>query len=311
MTLKDLGHKIKLAREEKNMKLEDIAQKIKLSVTNLRAIEDGDTSILPHAVYTKGFVRSYALSVGIEHEEIKEMLEQVFSAEIAEDATPEATFSSNYNQQNKSKSTAFYFFIVLLLGVLLFGGWFVSTKYGSDIVQAIKKPFSTLSAAPAGEEDAENHNAIVPAPLQPTEDAENITPPAMPEGAQPVAPTVEDSAAPGEASAQTLAPQAEAPAPEQPLPSEDAVAVVSPATTGKNEVEITAAEECYIRVQRENFSPVHYTMNPNETYKVRFNQRLGLVVGNAGGVSVKYNGKDIGSVGEKSQRRELTFPLAR
>lgn len=74
-------------------------------------------------------------------------------------------------------------------------------------------------------------------------------------------------------------------------------------------VQITSKEECYLRVQRDSGQAIHYTMKPNEQYAVRFDARLNLVVGNAGGIAIAYDGKDIGRVGEKQKRRELNFPL--
>ncbi len=314
MTLQELGQKIKNQREEQNVSLEEVAQRIKLSVTILRAIEEGDTSLLPHAVYAKGFTRSYALSVGFTPDMVKEFLDDAFSAEIAEDATPDVSLTPNYKKQNTSKKFAFFACILLLILLIVGGTLFLTTSYWDDISSAVKKPFASLLDSP--EATVQGQPEAVTAPdLQGGQTSEETVVSVSPDGESGATSGIENQTPATQPSVLSTAPSnSEASANTQTsgqggTASTSTFTLVSPATVGKNEVEVVALEECYIRVQRENFSPIHQTLNANEQYKVRFNQRLNLVVGNAGGVSISYNGKDMGTIGETNQRKEIVFPL--
>ncbi len=65
MTLTDLYTELRMAREARGMSLEDIAQSTLINIDLLRAIEAGNTDILP-AAYVRAFLRAYATSVGLD-----------------------------------------------------------------------------------------------------------------------------------------------------------------------------------------------------------------------------------------------------
>ncbi|NOY89308.1 MAG: helix-turn-helix domain-containing protein [FCB group bacterium] len=75
---KKFGALLKLERERKNIKLDDLAQQLKISKTNLEYIEQGDSASLPSELYFNLFAKSYAESLGIDYtrtiEAIKEDL---------------------------------------------------------------------------------------------------------------------------------------------------------------------------------------------------------------------------------------------
>jgi len=73
------GALLKLERERKNIKLDDFAQQLKISKTNLEYIEQGNSTSLPSELYFNLFAKSYAEALGIDYtrtiEAIKEDLE--------------------------------------------------------------------------------------------------------------------------------------------------------------------------------------------------------------------------------------------
>ncbi|MFL6374984.1 MAG: helix-turn-helix domain-containing protein, partial [Pyrinomonadaceae bacterium] len=64
-----LGEKLRQAREEKGLTLGGVAEQTRISSLYLEAIENDDYKILPGGIFNKGFVKSYAKSVGIEEQE--------------------------------------------------------------------------------------------------------------------------------------------------------------------------------------------------------------------------------------------------
>ena len=66
--MSDLGTRLKAARESLGVDLRDIASATKISVAALEALERNDYSRLPGGIFSRSFVRAYALAVGLDPE---------------------------------------------------------------------------------------------------------------------------------------------------------------------------------------------------------------------------------------------------
>ncbi len=60
------GPRLRRARMNRGLELEEIAQTTKITVTNLLAIEDEAFDSLPAAVYVQGFVTAYSRAIGLD-----------------------------------------------------------------------------------------------------------------------------------------------------------------------------------------------------------------------------------------------------
>jgi cytoskeletal protein RodZ len=69
-----VGERLRAAREEKGMSLEDIAAQTRIPQRHLESIEIADWDKLPAPTYTTGFAKSYASAVGLDRTEIGEQL---------------------------------------------------------------------------------------------------------------------------------------------------------------------------------------------------------------------------------------------
>ncbi len=68
---------MKRAREAKGLSLRQIAETTKLSVRVLEALERNDISLLPGGIYSRAFVRSFAVEVGMDPEQtVREFIAQ-------------------------------------------------------------------------------------------------------------------------------------------------------------------------------------------------------------------------------------------
>jgi len=94
-----VGERLKAAREEKGLSLEDIAAQTRIPQRHLESIETADWDKLPAPTYTAGFAKSYASSVGLDRTEIGEQLREEMGgqrftasqAEVFEPADPART----------------------------------------------------------------------------------------------------------------------------------------------------------------------------------------------------------------------------
>ena len=64
----DFGTRLREARERKGISLRQIANATKISMSALEALERSDISRLPGGIFSRAFVRSYAVEVGLEPE---------------------------------------------------------------------------------------------------------------------------------------------------------------------------------------------------------------------------------------------------
>lgn len=87
-----LGEMLQLARENKGIDLYRAERDTKIRLRYLAALEDSDFDELPAAVYTKGFLRNYAIYLGLDPEEVllrwREEMQAVRSAERVSVAPP-------------------------------------------------------------------------------------------------------------------------------------------------------------------------------------------------------------------------------
>jgi cytoskeleton protein RodZ len=80
----DFGGKLRQARERRGVSLRHIADTTKISVASLDALERNDLSRLPGGIFSRAFVRSYALEVGLDPDgTVREFVER-FQQESAE-----------------------------------------------------------------------------------------------------------------------------------------------------------------------------------------------------------------------------------
>ena len=71
-----VGERLKAARQEKKLSLEDIASQTRIPQRHLESIENGDWENLPAPTYTVGFAKSYAAAVGLDRNEIGDQLRE-------------------------------------------------------------------------------------------------------------------------------------------------------------------------------------------------------------------------------------------
>lgn len=75
--MEDFGGKLRQARERRGISLRQIAASTKISAAALEALERNDISKLPGGIFSRAFVRSYAVEVGLDPDDtVREFLER-------------------------------------------------------------------------------------------------------------------------------------------------------------------------------------------------------------------------------------------
>lgn len=73
----EIGRKLKAAREDRGIGLGELSANIRINQSYLQSIEAGDLDALPAMTFLRGFLRNYAVAVGLDEAEITAEFKQV------------------------------------------------------------------------------------------------------------------------------------------------------------------------------------------------------------------------------------------
>ncbi len=313
MTFEELGAILRSEREKKNINITDAANQLKINSRYLQALEEGNVSALPHPAYVRGFIRSYAKLLGLDSDEIQEMLDSF--PDINKNKPKKRQFTQPPEIEEKHRSHTGL--IILLILALLAGGIYYLWNEGYlDFV----KQWQNSSAQQSGElqsadrfiaeKDAQKaKREEKPATIPSAENREERILPIP--GNQPI-PVIPK---PAPALPEVRPELAETKIPEQiaaPLIKEEAVAVqenTDPVSSSHHKLIITAIEECWIHSNADKTDTRQFSLRKGDTFALTFADSLELKLGNAGGVRLRYDGSDLPPPGNSGQVRTLVFPL--
>jgi cytoskeleton protein RodZ len=169
----DFGGKLRQARERRGISLRQIASNTKISTAALEALERNDISRLPGGIFSRAFVRSYAVEVGLDPDEtVREFLER-FDAEppptVEQLVLPEA--ESDFESRQRMAGVVLMLVVVSLVVVAAIA-YVMLGRTGSSVPEP-----ASPSAAIAGADDGSAAEAPVA--------VETAAPPAEPPAAVP------------------------------------------------------------------------------------------------------------------------------
>jgi cytoskeleton protein RodZ len=124
------GDSLKRQRLERSVNLREMSQATKISVRYLEALERNDFAALPGGAFTKGFVRAYAMFVGLDPEEMINHYLLEMSKRRTE-PEPEAFTSAEDRRRTRLKVALVITAVVTLLALLGWAAWWLLNRFGS------------------------------------------------------------------------------------------------------------------------------------------------------------------------------------
>jgi cytoskeletal protein RodZ len=149
----ELGTSFRKSRESLNLTIDKIAAETRINPRFLEAIENERFDLLPGGIFNRGFVRSYAVRLGLDPEEAVQGYEKLFRAVEAEPVQQET-------ERVRGKTTKIPVYYVALAGLLiLVVVFYFLTRHKETALTVTNPPIadSTTAAPPAAP-------AEVPAP---------------------------------------------------------------------------------------------------------------------------------------------------
>uniref|UniRef100_B8DPF8 Transcriptional regulator, XRE family n=1 Tax=Nitratidesulfovibrio vulgaris (strain DSM 19637 / Miyazaki F) TaxID=883 RepID=B8DPF8_NITV9 len=341
MALKELGIALREAREAKGLDIDDVAIRIKVSARVLRAIEDGEQDQLPHSVYARGFIKSYATVLGVDNDLVMRVVDETYPFEVPEDLLPETVVAQPHARGRTGLSLVALALVLLTLLAALGGVWYYRQQASREadlpkVAQPAQPPQADPQPAPA--QDA------VPAPdAAPASNATNATVSAVAPSVNETSPAAGSATQPARTSpAAAASSAAQVPAPAAQAPAQGATPAAAPATPaapaaavtgpqggvydseaaatsgadtdgsmlagGTHRIVVIALADCWVHSSADDSDVRQFSLHKGQTFALTFSKRLTLKLGNAGGVRIRYNGQEQPAPGDMGQVRTLVFP---
>ena len=151
------GSRLRDAREGKGITLRQIANATKISMRALEALERNDISRLPGGIFTRAFVRSYAIEVGLEPEEtIREFIAQ-FPHDSVTAGHPTSAQIGDSDELESDRRTVSAFLRLIAFSLPIAGGVLYFSTAGRLAHGPAEPTAQVVSPAPL-------ENAAAPAP---------------------------------------------------------------------------------------------------------------------------------------------------
>ncbi len=328
----DFGGKLRQARERRGISLRQIASSTKIAAAALDALEKNDISKLPGGIFSRAFVRSYAVEVGLDPDDtVREFLERFNqepppSAEAMAAAIPQEEKQFEQRQRQALKGLGFGTALLLVLIVILL---FVLRRRSASApeppplpVAAEPAPAPALAPTPGPALAPAPGSALPPAPGSALPPAPGPALAPAPGSALAPAPGPALAPAPGPALAPARGPAlaaargpalapplGPAPAPEaaSSRPA-DAGAATGPAPVADPlKLDVHPTSECWVSLTVDGRKLFARVMQAGEHESHIVRREAVVEIGDAGAFAFSVNGRPGNSLGDKGQVK--TFKL--
>jgi cytoskeletal protein RodZ len=162
--MQELGQTLRAAREAKGLTLADAEEATRIRLRFLEALESGRQDDLPARVYAEGFLRNYAIFLGLSPQEL---LEQFRRAQEGDEAAVSDVRAAVHplNLPPGRRSRLVVGLVLVLAGILLAAGWYLLPALGLAL------PFpqgEAMTATPTVAPEAAQSPAATPPATAPT-----------------------------------------------------------------------------------------------------------------------------------------------
>lgn len=311
--MESFGSYIKGERERKGITIEEISRATNITPNVLEALESDRIEDLPALVFVKGFIRNYARYLGLDPNETIESYVNFLSenrgfaskVSVIQEGDTEVKIGFDQNKIlirersfNRKRLISAILLILLILLVIFLGYRFFSARKKSNFHNGfphIKYPNSFKKTSTPSQQGSPEHTKPEDEGIvfknKKRINGETGTDSRINEkknATEPV-PIIKDSTTNIKYNEKEKDRKKEA---------------VSP----KKELIITTLETTWIDIMIDDFPSYDLTIEPGRTILLEAEKGFFLTIGNAGGVEIIYNGKDLGAIGKSGEVVRLKLP---
>lgn len=279
----------KSVRESKGLTLKDVFKITRIGITHLASIENNDFHLLPPPVFTKSFIKIYAKILGVESTSTVTRYEQYLATmntacRDGEIKKPPARARVNYRR-------LFWGSLILVVAV---SAIFFLFLYKSQI-DILKKPVESAPASPitkAADDTAKDIQRNTPDPADGAKKTEENT--AQSTTDTPVQRSTNEAASKSDIQQKQVA-------------VFQKIISTQKEITEKYPLIMEARELTWLRIREDHNPPYQILLKPGEKIEKSASQFI-IDIGNAGGITVEFQGKSLGNLGKHGEVVHLTLP---
>ncbi len=291
--MESVGEFFRQVRETKGLTVDEVAAKTRIRSDFVKALEDGNFAKLPDQVFARGFVRSYARSLGLDEEDAIHRFVQSAGAFYEKQDERERLKVRQVEEERKRQANRKA--VAVAIGIAVLTLIFLLSREQSSVLRRSTSELtsnkrSTQATKEAGEPST--HQDPEPTPI-PAKSSEVVHP-------APTKPAVEGRATePAGGHAPVVAAKPEPDLVSTASPGTDgplggiSIEGAGPASDGQLVLDLEANELSWVVVQIDSGSPQEALLRPGEKAHWKGQDQFVLTLGNAGGVKAELNGKPL------------------
>lgn len=291
--MESVGEFFRQVRETKGLTVDEVAAKTRIRSDFVKALEDGNFAKLPDQVFARGFVRSYARSLGLDEEDAIHRFVQSAGAFYEKQDERERLKVRQVEEERKRQANRKAVAVAIGIAVLTLI-FLLSREQSSVLRRSTSELTSNKRSAQATKEASEPSTHQEPEPISiPAKSSEVVHP-------APTKPAMESRVPePAGAHASVVAAKPEPDLVSTASPGTDgplggiSIEGAGPASDGQLVLDLEANELSWVVVQIDSGSPQEALLRPGEKAHWKGQDQFILTLGNAGGVKAELNGKPL------------------
>lgn len=287
--MESVGEFFRQVRETKGLTVDEVASKTRIRTDFVRALEDGNFAKLPDQVFAKGFVRSYARSLGLDEEDAIHRFIQSAGSFYEKQDERERLKVRQIEEDRKRQSNRKA--VTIAIGVSVLTLIFLLSREQSSVFRrgvpeqgpTAKRAAQTAKEVPASTSRESERTAEAPkstdAPAGASKATTEVPPRQEPSG------TGSRSELETVSTVSTVSPGSDGPLAGIAMNATESFA------DGQLVLDLEATELSWVVVQIDNGSPQESLLRAGEKAHWKGQDQFILTLGNAGGVKAELNGK--------------------
>jgi len=292
------GALLRREREKRGLSYAEISDQTRLRPHFLEAIENEEWDLLPAPTLVKGFMRSYARVLGLDEERILDLYREEagtngFSQKFVLPSIP----------QRKKWPFVVVGLLVLLGAAAAFYVWFTfSTEQkgpaGSGAVSIQSLPVREESLGPAKQRKTET-KVFMEKGVFSTADSELTATSSTVSSETEKKPETPENLSPTQAVTQTA---------EEETPKGETSSAAEEADALKLTLKGHVTERTWVRISIDGLKSEEHVFGPSDTPEWKGEKGFELLIGNAGGIVLEFNGKKMDNLGKQGQVVRIKLP---
>lgn len=293
---------LKAIRESMGLTLKGMSSSTRVSLSNLKAIENQKFGLLPEPIYARAFIGAYARALDIDGKKILALYDKYLEG-LEPD---ENQYEILKKLAEKKRRPGFWIWLTIASCVIVLIGFFCLYQYSKDGNREMMERALVGEVENAG--GSQDFSGDVSAP-----EKDGITTEGNGKTLETESPDlsgstdisdVDDTKDTGQVIEEDRQPEIEGEQPKEEAAPDEAVT----GEEGPYTLVIEASELTWILINRDEDPPFEVMLRPGERITEKASEKFGLIIGNAAGVDISFQGKPLGLMGEHGEVVHLTLP---